>query len=419
MPGRYESRIWPSDATRDAPPRHRRACRYEVYLPEPLGGWAIRLDGALAALVSEAEQALMALNNDGGPGLTPLARLLLRTESVASSKVEGLQLGVRELARAEAKAESGTAPGATALEVLGNIDAMVLAVESAAERTRFGEQEILAIHRRLLESTVHQRIAGQYRDSQNWIGGNDYTPCGADFVPPPPDLVAPLLVDLCDTINDEMLSPLVQAALIHAQFETIHPFDDGNGRTGRALVHVVLKRRGIARAFVPPISVVFAGARAKYIEALTCYRNAGDAGVNAWIEHFATAMLRAARLARSYIADARDLQEQWRARLRAQGAVPRSDAAAWAIIDLLPAHPMISAPVATAMTQRSKSRVYEAIEQLVAAGVLVPLSSGQRNRWWEAAGLFDLIGQLESGEYPLPRLLTKRSNDMGLTDKFG
>ncbi|MFN7798403.1 Fic family protein, partial [Gemmatimonas sp.] len=188
------------------------------------------------------------------------------------------------------------------------------------------------------------------------------------------------------------------AALVHAQFETIHPFDDGNGRTGRALVHVVFRRRGIAREFVPPISVVFAGAREQYIDGLTRFRNDGDDGVRAWIEHFAMATRRASRLARAYIAQVRLLQEAWRTKLRAQHAGPRADAAAWAIIDHLPAHPMISAPVATAVTHRSKSRVYEAIEQLTAAGVLIPLSSGQRNRWWEAAGLLDLIEQLESGE---------------------
>lgn len=400
MPGRYESRIWPSDPTRDAPPRHRRACRYEVHLPEPLAGLDVRLDGALAALVSEAEQALIALNHEGGPALAPLARLLLRTESIASSKVEGLQLGVRDLARAEAKAESGTPPGATAQEVLANIDAMVLAVEGAAERADFDEGGILAIHRRLLEHTAHQHIAGRFRESQNWIGGNDYTPCGADFVPPPPDLIALLLRDLCETINTDLLSPLVQAALVHAQFETIHPFDDGNGRTGRALVHVVFKRRGIAHDFVPPISVVFAGAREQYIAGLTRFRNDGDDGVLAWIEHFAMAARRASRLARAYIAQMRLLQEEWRTKLRALPTVPRADAAAWAIIDHLPAHPMISAPVATVVTHRSKSRVYEAIEQLTAAGVLIPLSSGQRNRWWEATGLLDLVAKLESGESP-------------------
>lgn len=401
MPGHYESRIWQADPTRDAPPRHRRACRYEAHVPTPLTSLDVRLDGALAALVAEAEHALLELNRDGGPALHPLARLLLRTESIASSKVEGLQLGVRELARAEAKAESGMTAAASAVEVLANIDAMVLAVARASEGTCFNEAEILSIHRRLLERTMHRRIAGQIRSSQNWIGGNDYTPCGADFVPPPPELVAPLLTDLCNAINTDLLSPLVQAALVHAQFETIHPFDDGNGRTGRAIVHVILKRRRLASAFVPPISVVFAGERTNYIQGLMRYRDDGADGVSAWIEYFAMATLRAVGVARSYIADVRSLQEHWRTRLRTHATAPRADASAWAIIDMLPAHPMISASVVTAVTQRSKSRVYEAIEQLVAAGVLIPLSSGKRNQWWEAMDLLDLIAQLESGTYPI------------------
>lgn len=400
MPGHHRSSIWPSDPTRDAPPRHRRACAYTVHLPDALADVDVRLDGGMVALVSEAEQALRELNTEGRGFLTPLARLLLRTESIASSKVEGLQASVRDLARAEAGAEAGIAPGPTALEVLANIDAMVLAVETAAEAERFGEAELRAIHRRLLERAPHRHIAGVFRHTQNWIGGNDYTPCGADFVPPPPEELPRLLADLYDAINEDAQSPLVQAALVHAQFETIHPFDDGNGRTGRALVHVILRRRGMAPRFVPPISVVFAGARARYIAALTRFRDPGVDGVAAWLEHFAAATRRAARLARAYVAAVGALQDGWRRQLGRQARVPRSDAAAWAIIDLLPAHPLISAPVATAVTGRAKSRVYEGIEQLVAAGVLRPLSAGSRNRWWEAEGLLDLVGQLELGQAP-------------------
>lgn len=400
MPGRLVSRIWQYDPTVDAPARYRRACAYEAHVPDELAALDLRLDGTLAGLVSEAEQALRELNDAGGAALDPLARLLLRTESIASSKVEGMQLGVRELARAEARAESGLAPAPTALEVLANIDAMVLAVDEAAEVARFGTAEILAIHRRLLEHAPHRHIAGRFRTAQNWIGGNDYNPCGADFVPPPPEELDRLLADLCAAVADDLLSPLVQAALVHAQFETIHPFDDGNGRTGRALVHVVLRRRGMVPRFLPPISVVFAGARDRYIAALTRFREADEAGVAAWIGHFAAATLRAARLARAYLAAVRALQERWRERLRAQSHVPRADAAAWGLIDLLPAHPMISAPVAAAASGRAKSRVYEAIEQLAAAGVLLPLASGRRNRWWEADGLLDLIAQLEAGQLP-------------------
>lgn len=397
MPGHLTSRTWRYDPTLDAPATYRRACQYHAFVPDDLASLDVHLDARLAGIVSEAEHATRLLNDEGGPALDPLARLLLRTESIASSKVEGLQLGVRELARAEAKAESGGKPGPTALELLANIDAMVLAVDEAATVERFGVTEITAIHRRLLERAPHQHIAGRVRTQQNWIGGNDYNPCGADFVPPPPEDVDRLLADICASINDETLSPLVQAALVHAQFETVHPFDDGNGRTGRALVHVVLRRRGIAPRFLPPISVVFAGARDRYIAGLTAFR--GD-GVAAWIEHFAAATVRAARLARTYIEAVRALQERWRDQLRALDAAPRADAAAWAIIDLLPAHPMISAPVAAAVTGRARGRIYEAIEQLVTAGVLLPLSAGRRNRWWEAVGLLELIAQIEAGEVP-------------------
>ena len=261
MPGRTISRSWRYDPTIDAPARYKRACKYDAFIPDELASLDVQLDAPLAGLVSEAEHAIRQLNDEGGPALAPLARLLLRTESIASSKVEGMQLGVRELARAEARAESGITPGPTAIEVLANIDAMVVAVDQAAEVESFGVAEILAIHRRLLERAPHKRIAGRLRTQQNWIGGNDYNPCGADFVPPPAEHVDRLLADLCAAINDETQSPLLQAALVHAQFETIHPFDDGNGRTGRALVHVVLRRRGIAPRFLPPISVEFARAR--------------------------------------------------------------------------------------------------------------------------------------------------------------
>jgi Fic family protein len=394
-------KIWEHDPTLDAPAAYRRACRYEAFIPDELTALDVRLDARLAGLVSEAENAVRRLNDEGGPALAPLARLLLRTESIASSKVEGMQLGVRELARAEARAESGIAPAPTAAEVLANIDAMVLAVEQAAETKTFGEAEILAIHHRLLERAPHRHIAGQVRTQQNWIGGNDYNPCGADFVPPPPEEVERLLAELCRTINEDTLPPLVQAALVHAQFETIHPFDDGNGRTGRALVHVVFRRRGLTPRFLPPISVVFAGAKQRYIVGLTRFRFDAD-GVTAWIEQFAAATLRAAQLARAYVSAVGALQAKWREQVRISAGALRADAATWAIIDLLPAHPLISAPVATAVTERAKSRVYEAIEQLVAAGVLLPLTQGKRNRWWEATGLLDLVARLEAGELPTP-----------------
>jgi Fic family protein len=394
MPGRFIQLSWASDSTIYAPPRYKRACRYDAFIPDPIAAIPLSLDASIAGLVSEAENAIRSLNDKARPALAPMARLLLRTESIASSKVEGMQLGVRELARAEARAESGRKASTLAIEVLANIDAMVLAVEEAADAERFGVGEIIAIHRRLMERAQNRVVAGKIRTTQNWIGGNDYNPCGADFVPPPPDHVSALLDDLCEAINDDRLPPIVQAALVHAQFETIHPFDDGNGRTGRALIHVVLRRRNIAPEYLPPVSVVLATAKDRYIDGLTAFRRDD---VAAWIAHFAAATARAAHLARDYVDAVEDLMADWRRRLAASPAAPRKGAAAWAIIDVLPAHPMITAPVIVAATGRAKAAVYQGIEQLQQAGVLVPLSESRRNQAWEAAGLLDIIAALEAG----------------------
>jgi len=394
MPGRLVQLTWASDPTIYAPPKYKRACGYEAFVPDPITAMPLSLDAGIAGLVSEAENAIRNLNDKARPALAPMARLLLRTESIASSKVEGMQLGVRELARAEARAESGQKASTLAIEVLANVDAMALAVEDAAVAERFGVGEIIAIHQRLMERAENRSVAGKIRTRQNWIGGNDYNPCGADFVPPPPAHVSALLDDLCEAINDDSLPPIVQAALVHAQFETIHPFDDGNGRTGRALIHVILRRRRVAPEYLPPVSVVLAAAKDRYVEGLTAFR--GD-GIGAWIEHFAVASARAANLARDYVDAVEALMADWRQRLAGSPSAPRKGAAAWAIIDVLPAHPMITAPVAVAATGRAKAAVYQAIEQLQEAGVVVPLSESRRNQVWEATGLLDIIAALEAG----------------------
>jgi Fic family protein len=410
MPGKFVSKTWAHDPAIYAPAKYRRACKYEAFLPDRLATLEFTLDGPTHGLVSESESAIRELSASAGPALDAFGRLLLRTESIASSKVEGMQLGVREMARAEAHVIQGGKASPTAMEVLANIDAMVLAVDDAAKVPIFGIEQILAIHRRLLERD-RPRIAGVIRTQQNWIGGNDHNPCGADFVPPPPEEVEPLLADLCDSINADILAPIVQAALVHAQFETIHPFDDGNGRAGRALIHVVLRRRNIAPKYIPPISVVLAAAKTKYIAALTAFR--GDE-VNAWIEYFADAGARAAKLARQYVTATQALVATWRQRLSSMPDAPRADAAAWAIIDILPAHPVITRATAAAATGRTENRVDDALEQLQKAGVLIALEKpdmqpvgeakrGRKRRAWEPAGLLDLIASMEAGETPPKR----------------
>jgi Fic family protein len=400
LPGRRLSRTWTYDPTIYAPAKYKRACKYEAFLPDALAGLTVILDGSVAGVVSEAERAIRALNDTATPSLSPFARLLLRTESIASSKVEGMQLGARALARAEARVESGMKTSESAMELLANIDAMALAVHDAALVEWFSVREIVTIHQRLMSAAPNRHVSGRIRTRQNWIGGNDHNPCGADFVPPPPEEVEGLLDDLCGAINADLLPPLVQAALVHAQFETIHPFEDGNGRTGRALIQVILRRRGLAPAYLPPISVVLAAQRERYIDGLTNFRRQEDEWVSKWIEQFASAAAQAAHLAREYLEAVRSLSDKWRALLAASPAAPRADAAAWAVIEVLPAHPMITAAIASAATGRAKSQIYQALAQLESAGVLKPLSTARRNQTWEADGLLELIERFDEGESP-------------------
>jgi Fic family protein len=395
MGGTYEDRIWAYDPTVPGPMRYRRACAYQVFIPDPVESLELTLDGELAGLIAEAEAGIAALNMTYGRPLAPLARLLLRTESIASSRVEGMQADARSLARGEVAHDTGRLIGSEVAEILANIDAMQFAIETAAVAARIERQHLLGTHQVLLARALPER-AGKTRTSQGWIGGNPYNPCDAAYVPPPEDRIDDLLVDLCRFCTEDRFSPLVQAAIAHAQFETIHPFDDGNGRTARALVQVLLRRRGIAPAFIPPISVVLAAQKERYITGLVAYR---DDNLGGWLEMFAVAAARSARLAERYLGRVADLQESWRAQLR-EAYDLRSDAAAWGLIDVLPGYPIVTVAVAVAAMgssgiRRARSAVQVAIGQLEDAGVLHPVSISKRNRSWEADGLLDLVSALE------------------------
>ena len=393
MRGSLVRRTWEYDPARYAPPRFRRACHFESFIPDGLSPFDEAFSADLAGVVSDAENAVHQLNSRARPALAPLARLLLRTESIASSKVEGMQVDARDLARAQARLESGGKAGSTAGEILANIDAMELAIHRASGSMAVTLGDLVSIHRALMATAPNRHVAGVVRTEQNWIGGNNYNPCGASFVGPPPEEVPRLLEDLCAAINDDALPPVIQAGLVHAQFEVIHPFLDGNGRAGRALIHVVLRRRGLTPMYVPPISVVLAGAKNAYIAGLDAFAR-GD--IDGWLTTFAAATAQSAKLAKAYLGRVEDLQDRWRVMLR-EFSNPRADSVAWTLIDVMPAHPMISVPVAVAATGRTKAVVNDALLQLETAGVVTRASHGQRNRTWEAGGLLDLLADLEAG----------------------
>lgn len=395
--GRFVHQVWHPHSDALAPRRFRRECNYDAFVPDPIAGAQLNLPLDLAAYLSDGEAALHRLQGPSDRILDPLAHLLMRSESIASSRIEGLQIDARGLARAEAKQRVGRKVGSKAREVIDNVEAMQLAIGEAANVERLRTDDLFKVHHALMRRRLDS--AGQIRSSQNWIGGNDYNPCGADYVPPPMKFVGELMADLCAFCNSDEAPPLFQAAMAHAQFETIHPFDDGNGRTGRALIHIVLRRRGFVSRVVPPISVALSNHRDAYIKGLTAFR---DGDIESWLELFITAALQSVQLAERYQAAVTELMDDWRQLLRS-GANPRSDAAAWIILEALPAFPVLNRADVSEFSGRSLPAIDHGLRQLEDAGVLVPLRDDPPSRRsWEPAGLLDLVIDLES-QMPIAR----------------
>ncbi|WP_134123821.1 Fic family protein [Kribbella kalugense] len=367
-------------------------------MPDLLSAHALDMSTELAADVADTERALAAF--EGGPdnGLEQLARFLLRAEAVASSKIEGLQVNSRRLATHEARVAAGIPDrDATADAVLGNVIAMRHAVDDVATVETVQLHDLLDIHAALMEHSDQPDIGGHLRTTQNWIGGNDFNPCQAVFVPPPPDQLPQLLDDLCLFINRDDLPGTVQAGLVHAQFETIHPFADGNGRTGRALIQVVLKRRGLARNFVPPISLALATRAAAYVGALTQFRYLGDAngpealaGIRAWLDLFLSATRRATADAVNLQQLLQEVQRDWRTAAR-----PRTGSAADRLLSQLIANPVVTADDVIRLTQASRSAAFAAIDNLSAAKVIRPVGDQKRYRLFEAPRVFEVLTDYE------------------------
>ena len=370
-------------------------------MPDPLAGRRFVLDGDVAADIADAEAALVRLDTSAAAlaNTEALARLLLRAESVASSRIEGLDVGGRRLLRADAARQLGEDPrDVTASEVLGNIDAMVWGVDAIQPGGPTTVGTLLEAHRLLMAGTRLREHGGRIRTMQNWIGGSSYNPCSAAFVPPPPEAVALLLDDLLTFCNDDSLPALAQAAVAHAQFETVHPFVDGNGRTGRVLIHMVLRRRGLGLRVLPPVSLVLATWSSEYVARLmeTRYLGAPDsaeahAGINRWIALFASACRRATEDASRFEEQVRTLQSSWRERT----GHARRDSAVRLLIAALPAAPVLTASTAAELIGRSFQATSKAIDRLVDTGVLVQINVGRRNRAFESPELINAFTALE------------------------
>ena len=384
---RKVTRRWVADLSIPGGRRHKRNFAYEAFVPDLVADLDPVLPSTVVARCSEAEQAVRALNLDPPHlgNLEALARRLLRSEAVASSWIEGIKISHRRLAKVEASNEERDA---TARAVLGNVTAMEDAVELGASQKTLRLADLLRMHADLMRETSQARLGGKLRERQNWIGTNPYSPAGAVFVPPPETEVKPLVEDLVRFCNRTDLPPALQAAVAHAQFETIHPFGDGNGRTGRALIHVVLRRRGLTPRFVPPVSLVLATHREAYVDGLVAFREGRLAD---WADIFGRALHASARRAADLAQEVARLQDRWRER----AGHPRSDSSAEALIVALPAYPVLTVASAAEILGRSVQAANSALAQLEEAGVVTQVSLGRRNRAFEAKELLQLVNVFE------------------------
>ncbi len=408
------TQYWEARVDSGLPRKDRASCDYEAYIPDLLSGREFKLLGEVTADVVDAEVALARFDSQALAlaDTEALARLLLRAESVASSKIEGLEVGPGRLLRAEVAANLGEpAQDVTANEVLRNVQAMTWALQTVRPGDDITMPTLLEAHRRLLAGTGLEQYGGQVRTEQNWIGGSSYNPCSASFVPPPYELVNELLGDLLDFCNSNDLPAVGQAAIAHAQFETIHPFIDGNGRIGRALIQLVLRRRSLATRVVPPISLVLATWASDYVAGLTATRYVGDPdgtsavdGLNRWVGLFATACRRAVEDAVNFEDRVRVLQDSWRSALGSY----RKDSATDRLIHALPGAPIVTVASAADLIGRTFQATNEAISRLLKAGILRPVTVRRRNRAFEASELIRLFTDLER-QLASPEGDTKRS----------
>ncbi|WP_099041825.1 Fic family protein [Mycobacterium neglectum] len=388
------ARAWPphGQETRPWTQTHRGGTREDrtlraivVSLPPFIAGRTVALDSETAADLEGATSEIAKLDGSHADDLSALGTLLLRTESVASSKIEQIQANVDDYARAlhGVRANSSAAAMAAATTALQEM------ITAVGPDTPVGLSAITSAHEALMRDDAQESaFAGKLRSVQNWIGGSDYSPRGALYIPPPPETVQAYMDDLVAFTNRGDMPALLQAAIAHAQFESIHPFTDGNGRIGRALINAILRHRGTTTRVVVPLASALVARREDYFDTLGSYRS-GDLAPLVGI--FVRATRIAAAESRVTAQRLREIPGQWR---ELTGPVRRNSAAA-KLLALLPDTPILSSDDAVALVDAPRSSVFDAIGRLRDAGVLRALTDRQRNQIWGASLVLDELGDLD------------------------
>ena len=373
-PGHTEKRHWVSTDGRQS-------AEIEVYIPAPISDQHIA--SSIQLEEAAAERAIHSIKNH--TELEPLASILLRSEGIASSRIEGEVASTRRVFEAEyAPDEISDRQAERIVNSIRVMRDVVAAPERGVQREDFDRWHAL-----LFERVPVMFEPGVVRTKQNWIGTRTDTPIGADFIPPPPELVNGALHDLADFVNRVDVAPLTQSAVAHAHFETVHPYPDGNGRVGRALVYRNWAYRGTSTLVNPPISRVLVENREAYVDGLTAYRR-GD--LDAWLLFFFDVVESAVSYTNSLAMNLQRLAEEWHGRLGGT----HEDALARRLVDELTRRPILAAPEVAGRYDVTERGARAALDDLVERGILTfrSLRKAKRGRpakVYEATELFETL----------------------------
>ncbi|MCH9276194.1 Fic family protein [Bifidobacterium amazonense] len=373
------------DAYMSRTERKRGTGPYESAVPPAIAGLQLAIPHDLVADLEESARMLGELDAYAATKLGvkdrvlgPMSSILLRTESTSSSQIENLTVGAKNLALQEI----GEGKSNNAAVVVGNVRAMEAAL---AWSEHLDEQGLLAMHKALLSAQFGwEAYAGRFRNELVWIGGSSHGPVHASHVGPQPELVEPAILDMLKFLQRDDLPVIVQCAIAHAQFETIHPFADGNGRVGRALVHAVLRNKGLVRNVTPPVSAGLLTDTSRYFHALQQYRD-GDARP---IAMCFTSACRYASVTGIRLIDALEHQlDESREALRGV----RAGATAWNVLPLLIEQPIINREYLTVKLGLTQKTADRAIDTLTKYGVLTEIMGGRRNAVWAHQGILQVL----------------------------
>lgn len=393
----YETLPWVPRGDLQLLSRRRRAlipATYEAALPARIADCAPTTPGWLAAELDDASAAIVRFDSRSWTGaaateLAPLVTVLLRSESAASSRIENLTVGARQLALAELGADASR----NAELVAGNVAAMEAAVTLA---DGIDARSIRAMHGALM--AAHDPAeAGRWRTQQVWIGSSSDSPAGALFVPPQPARIDVAMGDLVSFMARDDLPVLLQAAIAHAQFETVHPFTDGNGRTGRALLHALLRAKGLARGVTVPVSAGLLTDTAGYFGSLDAYRAGDPVPI---IEQVARSAQQGVVHGTWLVDRLAEIRQRW-----LDGARFRRGSAALRLTNVLVGQPAVNLSFVQRKMDVSQTAARRAIDHLVLAGILAESTERRRNRVWIARDVVDALDEFadRAGRRVLPQ----------------